>query len=238
MKHRFPSAWLAGGLLLAAPARAQSAFTFGPRAGLLSSTVRFADGSGVATCSRPGFEAGLAGNLSAGHWALQPAVLYAQTGYRESGGLITIDLPATYAKDVCLRSVALPVNVAYALRADGQGPQVFAGAHAAWLVGGHYTERDTRYGRSGSAVEYEQDGPVVAGGNAAAYGALHVQRLDIGGQAGLGYRRRGLLVQAGYRLGLRNLGVNEVINNYAYPTPAQHSRAVYLSVAYLVGSKG
>jgi hypothetical protein len=61
-------------------------------------------------------------------------------------------------------------------------------------------------------------GKIVGGGNAADYPERHVQRVDYGLQACLGYHYGGLLFQAGCSMGLRNMGVASR-NGYTYSSP-------------------
>ena len=65
----------------------------------------------------------------------------------------------------------------------------------------------------------------------------YARHLDYGLQAGLGYRRGALLLQATYRLGLRSPGVATTRGGYSYEGPTYYNRAVQVSLAYLFGPK-
>ena len=65
-------------------ASAQATFGFGPHVGGNLFTVHFRQvGNGYPESTyRPGWSAGLTGEIGFGHWALQPAVLYEQGGFK------------------------------------------------------------------------------------------------------------------------------------------------------------
>ena len=247
MKHLFSLA--ASGLLLAGTAQAQTSFSIGPRVGFSATTTHFPDESqGISSSSRPGFEAGLLGNVQVGHFALQPGVFFSQKGYHSVGPAfgLTIYGPAGYEETVRLNYLTMPLNLAFSLRRDGQGLQAFAGPYVGLLVGGKYTRLNYYTNPPGNpnsvgslppALEYSQQ--VKAGGVFSDNDSHYSQRVDGGLQAGIGYRLGGLLVQANYTLGLRNLA-SDYQNSYdgtRYEQPAYYNRGFQLSLSYLVGSK-
>jgi hypothetical protein len=202
MSSHYAAHFVAGSfLLLATTAHAQTTFQVGPRVGLNLTSSRFTGlYSPTPSAIRSGFEAGLVGNLAVGHWALQPAVLFTQKGYTTHGSAITIDWPITYDEDVRYQYLTAPVNVAYTQHKNGQGVQVFAGGYVGVLVGGNYSgeyHHFTSYQPDSPSQDEAYSGKIVGGGNAADYSERHVQRVDYGLQAGLGYRYGGLLFQAG-----------------------------------------
>ena len=87
MKKTFTTSLLAGGLLLAnSTVRAQVSFSIGPKVGCNRSFGPFEypnqDYLTVTNASRNGVEAGLMAQIGfSNHWAVQPAVLYAQKGF-------------------------------------------------------------------------------------------------------------------------------------------------------------
>jgi len=94
MKHTL--LLLLGGLLLAGTAQAQATFSYGPRVGLNSSSVRFPTTDRDSPASRLGVEAGLTGTVQLGHFALQPSLLFSQKGYRHLGHLLNFDIVSPY----------------------------------------------------------------------------------------------------------------------------------------------
>jgi len=104
---------------------------------------------------------------------------------------------------VQLNYLALPVDLAYALRADGQGLRVFAGGYVAlflngradgWSAGPRGTSRYTR------AVQ-------AAGAGPPQYGGYYAPRFDCGLQAGLGVRVGRVDLRAGYCRGFAIVAV-------------------------------
>ncbi len=73
---------LAGSLTLAGPAaQAQAPVEVGPRGGLNLATYHNGEARTGTNGYRAGFEAGLMGSASFGHFALQPSLLFSQKGY-------------------------------------------------------------------------------------------------------------------------------------------------------------
>ncbi len=240
---RYYTAYLFAGslLLLATTAHAQTTFQVGPRVGLNLTNCHFTGlYSTTPSAVRPGFEAGLTGSVAVGHWALQPAVLFTQKGYTTHGSGITIDWPITYDEDVRYQYLIAPVNVAYTQHKNGQGVQVFGGGYVGVLVGGHYSGENhyfMTYQPDSPSRDVAYSGKIIGGGNAADYPDRHVQQVDYGLQTGVGYRYGGLLFQAGYSLGLRNMGVDAIRSGYTYSSPTQYNRAFQASLAFLFGSR-
>ncbi|RZK26775.1 MAG: PorT family protein, partial [Hymenobacter sp.] len=173
-----------------------------------------------------------------GHFAVQPAALYSQRGFtlRQSGSYGLYDPANTYTHDASVRFdyLMLPLNLAYTQRADGQGAQVFAGVYLGVLAGGRY---------AGTSNGYTERGNVRVGNEATVTNSnLYGRRFDNGVQMGLGYRYHGLLAQASYSLGLRNVdtfnGNALFIRNFeSYDGAKYRNQAFQVSLAYLVGTK-
>lgn len=248
MKHLF--SLVAGSLLLAGTAQAQATFSVGPRVGLNVTTAHFSDDNGETSfSSRAGFEAGLLGNLQIGHFAFQPGILFSQKGYKAEGPTFGLAIygPARYQETVRLNYLTVPLNLAFTLRENGQGLQAFAGPYVAMLLGGKYTRHtDYTYPNSpvypnpiGMPTEVEYTLPVKAASTFSDSDNWYSQRVDAGLQAGVGYRFGGLLAQATYSLGLRNLA-STYQNSYdgrRYEQPAYYNRSFQVSLSYLVGPK-
>lgn len=237
MKHSL--LFLAGSLLLVGTAHAQATFSVGPRVGLNVATAHFADEApDISHTSRPGLEAGLMGNLQLGRWALQPSVLFSQKGYHKTSPAFGLAIygPVTYDEIVRLNYLTVPLNVAYSLGHDGQGLQVFGGPYAGLLLGGQYTFQ--RHTSGYPALDTELTRKVKPGDTFSDTENQYSQRVDYGLQAGAGYRLGGLLLQASYTLGLRNLATEYDGNlTVYYPTPAYYNRGFQVSLSYLLGIK-
>ena len=230
MKHAF--LFVATSLLLAGTAQAQATFSIGPRVGLSVSTARFPTISRPSYPSRAGVEAGLTSTVQLGHFAVQPSLLFSQKGYRTSGFISNFDTFVTTEEDYRLNYLTLPVNLAYTLGQNGQGLQVFGGPYASLLLGGNYAQRP-------SGFDQEYTGKVKPANVAADADNRYARRIDAGLQAGLGYRLKGVQVQASYSLGLRNVAVPyRASNGQEYASSALYNQAFQVALSYLVGKKG
>ena len=204
MKHFVSTVLLASNLGLATAAQAQVQVSMGPRVGLNLSTVHQVDAPSYQY--RPGFEAGLQGNMQLGHFALQPSVLYSQRRYAlhlvsstSATDPFAFEADGTYRRGY----LSFPLHLVYTQRAGGQGWQAFAGPYLNLLVDGCYT---THTQLLHSPTVYDREGAIVAGyATTERSDNLYTKRVDAGAQAGLGYRRCGWLMQATYSLGLRNV---------------------------------
>lgn len=224
-------------LLTVTAVQAQTTFSVGPHVSGRLSTVHFQpagnDDYPQATY-RPGWSAGLAGEIGFGHWALQPAVLYEQGGFRSqllyNNGVTTYD----NRDDVRLHYLAIPLHVAYRQRATGQGVQVFVGPYLGLLLGGHYQESSANVNGGFYA---EASGPVKADPNASPRPGLIQQRVDAGVTGGVGYRYQGFLLQVSYRLGVRNVNSEEYYGLISFGSTKYQNRALQTSLTYLLGSQ-
>jgi hypothetical protein len=230
VSRKFTTLLLAGGLtLLATKAQAQTTFSIGPQVGL---TVAGASNPSPGTTTihyRTGFEAGLQSIVQFGHLAVQPSLHFSQKGLNEHYGR---SLYSRYT-DYRLNYLTLPLNVAYSLRPDGQGLQVFAGPYVGMLLGGNYQLTSDDRGAFGGTSSYE--GTIAAGtsytvpapGSTAPQPRL-CRRFDAGLQVGLGYRFGKLLAQAEFAFGLNDL----------YPLlPTAYNRTAQASLSYLFTPK-
>jgi hypothetical protein len=144
MFRRVPLFFCLGVLWLPHLSQAQvPSLSIGPRLGLnFGSSVRTSNEQPSVDIGLPGVEAGLAASWTAGHWSLEPALLYSRKGYTtfyESvtpGGSYAPPNRVMRRDTVHLHYITLPLDVAYALRSDGQGFRVFGGAYVACLLGG------------------------------------------------------------------------------------------------------
>lgn len=212
---------LAAALLLAPLAgQAQSTVSFGPRLGLNLSTVQV-EGEDMLedpTADRHyrlGAQVGLAADIRFGHFAVQPALLYSQRGFDIKESLSEKDrfTTATYTYDAKGKFkfdyLEFPIQAVYSQREDGTGFQLMAGPYVGLGVGGKLsitmTTKTTAPGYEETDTESASTGITFDGDDEANDDDLHLQRLDFGLNAGLGYQVGPVLVQAGYSLGLTNL---------------------------------
>jgi hypothetical protein len=203
MNKLFIAPLLTSSLFLVGPAaHAQAAFSIGPQVGLNVAGVTNTATSNTTLTYRAGFEAGLQGVVQLGHLAVQPSLRFSQKGLHRHYGS---SLGSSTETDYRVNYLTLPVNVAYSLRPDGQGFQVFAGPYVGLLLGGNYQFTTS----SGSS--YSSEGKVKAGDNyaipaigATTYDAV-LRRFDAGVQVGLGYRVGKVLAQVDFAFGLRDL---------------------------------
>ena len=248
MKIRSAPFLLAGGLLLAAsPARAQVSFSVGPKVGYNRSFGGFEYPNQtyltVTNSSRSGVEAGIVAQVGfSDHWAVQPAVLYAQKGFAFAEKAYDAAYNYSYQGDYnfCFDYLTVPVNAVYSQRPGGRGLQVFAGPYVGFLLGGRYTSSQSgRYG-NGAARGQSAEGDVKAGDtyNNRPGEAYVTQGVDAGVQGGLGYGwAGGFQVQVGYSQGLRNLGAGYVPGVTSQTPPTYRRHAFQFSGAYLFGPK-
>ncbi len=253
MHAKLTPLFLASSLLLASAAQAQVTFSVGPHVGLSVATASYnADGGTFKLHSRSGLEAGLVGDLRVGHFALQPAVLYTQKGFGLDYSYANLSAPgttSTYGGTTTYRLnyLTIPLTLAYAQHTDGQGFQLAAGPYIGLLLGGHY---DNTTVVTGSNPATSQSSGDVAAGEYNRYvfystskdTRFHSRRLDAGLQVGLGYRVGNMLVQAGYSLGLRNVGADDQYDygngqTETYDGPVYRNRTFHFSLAYLFSAK-
>ncbi|MGI4874577.1 MAG: porin family protein [Janthinobacterium lividum] len=215
-------------LLVTIAAQGQNVFSIGPLVGLTVAGANESTSPDITITYRTGLEAGVQSVLQLGHLAVQPSLRFTQKGlhYHYGSGLFNSDT------DYRLNYLMLPLNLAYSLRSDGQGWQVFAGPHIGLLLGGNYQQHSLD--RSGGG-NYASAGDIKPGENyevppvGTTYYPLRCHRFDGGVQAGLGYRYGKLLGQAGFSFGLRDLGPQ---------LPAFHNRTAHASLSYLLSSPG
>lgn len=217
-----------GGCLTAGLSQAQNLSGIGLRLGgnLASGTFTTVDqaagpGSDYAyrRGSLLGYQVGVAASFGGGHWAVQPALVFSQKGLKQ-----TATIKANFGgydyqeKDVSKARVhylELPLNFVYALGAEGEGFQVFAGPYLAVGVGGrnHYalevssTDPDFPGPQSESGTQAFTFGSTFSepdpNGTESVYES-RARRFDAGLNFGVGYRYGPLQVQLGYGLGLLN----------------------------------
>jgi hypothetical protein len=244
MKHSSIHFLLASSLvLMAATAQAQVTISFGPHVGYNLATTDYqyplSQGDSYHVSARNGLAVGIEAQASRGHLALQSALLYSQKGYaiaRATGDSQRDQLLST--DEYRFNYLTLPLNLVYTTGAAGQGFQVFGGPYVSALLGGHYHWHSELVGPNVHFI-LDHEGRIVAGSehisSSASEPDFASRRLDAGAQAGVGYRYAGMLLQVGYSLGLRNVGVSYPAG--AGSTAPTYHRAFQVSLAYLVSPK-
>ncbi|MBJ6108036.1 PorT family protein [Hymenobacter sp. BT523] len=225
-------------------AQAQLHVSVGPALGLNVATAPYFERRSYTSAHTQGIEAGLRASVGQNHWELQPALLFSQKGFginddyteQNAGQATTIVTKGTYR----LNYLALPLDLAYTQRADGQGFRLFAGGYAGLLLGGTYSKGTSYSVRTPHAASggYSEVSGQVAGGDyfsgTVGDNTYYCRSFDFGVQGGLGYRHGPALVQAGYSLGLRDLGATYKFGNGSTAAgPAFRNRTFQLSLAYL-----
>jgi hypothetical protein len=242
MKHVF--SLVAGSLLLVSSAHAQVTFSFGPQVGILRSTLYDASDMPVDFRGRTGLEAGIRSVLQVGHFAFQPSVLYVQRGAQR------YDLPPLGGTSGGTRTntrldyLHAPLHLAYTQRANGQGLQVFAGPYLGVLLGGRNEETYDNGNERGTGQVVVTTEHTTSFSSFASYMPdykFYARRLDLGAQAGIGYRLGGALLQLSYSMGLRSLSPTEFYSTngktFEADSPNYRNRSVQASLSYLFGAK-
>ncbi len=250
-------------MLATSAAQAQATFSIGPRVGFQAVTAPYDDeirlpfsDRSFKSGYRTGLEAGVMANFGFGRFAIQPSVLYSQKGNHletrftnsfPTGDQSFRDFDTQYR----FNYLTLPLNVAYTQEPDGQGFQLFAGPYLAYLLNGRYTTDITESSTfSGLVYTSSAEGEVEGSGSeqlvditgTSAQRLQYIRQVDYGFQAGLGYRRGPVLVQATYSQGLGDAGVelrfggsSGALTPFARPT--FRNRNFQVALAYLVGDK-
>jgi len=229
MNKLFAFSLLTSGLALATTvAHAQVKISVGPVVGETLMKQHVDTNSGLDY--RFGLVAGAQAYLGWGRFALQPALLFAQKGYKYSTQLDyrtgPNSPPASFDFTVKqrLNYLTLPVNFVFAPSGTATGPQFFAGPYVSMLLGGNIEQGEqpslpattTSLRIANEADRY--DGPTA-------------RRFDAGFQAGLGFRYEGFVLQANYSLGLSN--TRPTYTYVAGSSIGAYNRGFQASIGYL-----
>ena len=213
---QLPTLALAAALLLsAATALAQTTFRLGLRGGL-NRALTTVDAASNSSGSYPysystdksalfAWQAGVVGELRAGKFAFQPALLFSQKGNQFHTSTYASGFIGYSAQEATGTNrtnwLELPLNIVYTLHGN-HGLQIFAGPYVALAIGGRQQGTRTYYGPAidplpGQAADFDKS---------ISYGTgTENHRLDAGLNFGVGYRQGPLQVQLGYGLGLLNV---------------------------------
>ena len=240
-------------------AQAQIRCSFGPRLGGNYATATFnglalaAGGNSAISIGRSplaGFQVGVVASIGDGPWLVQPAMLFSQKGLKQSATATDTFGNETITESLTVTSrvnfLELPVNIAYAFGADGQGFQVFAGPYLALGVDGNaeYTAKVSSTNPNSSLNGQESGSKGYAFGSTFAESDpnsngsddnvdARVRRFDAGFNVGVGYRVGPVQVQLGYAIGLLNAQPNypasyQMKNETGYHRNAQLTATYFL----------
>lgn len=234
-------------LSFAATAQAQVRFDIGPVGTYTLSTGDFQSSDRFTTFStgyHSDFALGALAEIGLGHFAIQPGVQFVRKGFSQHAvyGLSVQAQDLTRDGYTRLNYLNFPVNLAYTPRANGQGFQVVAGVYLSTLLGGD-SNYSSGYKTTNATFGQTENGNVVASDSypfrPTTYD-YYLRQVDFGLQGGVGYRYQGLLVQASYQVGLRNLAAappSASLNARIYTQPDHfYNHGFQFSVAYFFGS--
>ena len=247
MKNLFSALGLTAVLAVAATsAQAQTTVSIGPRLGVNSSnaTISGPDTDGFSPQQLFGAQVGVTADVQFGGFAFQPSLLFTQKGFKlnRSGTDSFGGMTATYSEERTLHInyLELPLNFVYTTGGD-HGFQLFAGPYLALGVGGSAPYKSdivipgfTEQHESGTgAVKFANQQPKST--SSSADNDVTVRRLDVGFNAGIGYRQGPVQIQAGYGIGLSNFVPLEDSGKDS-GNKAQN-RVLQLSANYFFGTK-
>lgn len=223
MSKLLPISLLASGLALVAPAaHAQVKVSVGPVLGETLAKQHFNDDFKVDY--RFGLVAGVQAYLSWGRFALQPALLFSQKGYKYLSQTQLNNDPTLLDLTTKLRLnyLTLPLNFTFAPAGTGTGPQFFAGPYVSMLLGGSLEQNLSGQPDASQPIRIANEADLFDGPTA--------RRFETGIQGGLGFRYESLVLQAAYSLGLSDTSPSY---NYIGRTPKAYNRGFQVSVGYL-----
>ena len=176
---------LSGGLALATTAaHAQLKVSIGPVIGETLMTQHQSNDTKLDY--RFGLVAGAQAYLSWGRFALQPALLFSQKGFKYSSQILyrtnptSPDIYVDFTTRTRLNYLTLPLNFTFAPAGTATGPQFFAGPYVSMLLGGNVAQ-DELPGQPASTTA------IRVTNEAELYGGPAARRFDTGLQAGVGY---------------------------------------------------
>jgi hypothetical protein len=223
-------------LLLAGAAQAQATLSIGPTIGGNLSTLHDADANAATVNSRLGWLAGAQAAISWHNFAVQPALLFSQKGYKNEydltyrdsnnipgGGIIHNNFQLSY--------LTLPLNFCYAPLGATTGPQLFAGPYVSVLLSARNEHTDGNHLPTDATVTDE----LIIAEHMEVGRTAGVRRFDAGVQGGVGYRYAAFLLQASYSLGLRTTVPAYTYQGAPVTIAGNYNRAFQLSLAYLFG---
>ena len=243
----------------ATAASAQTSYRFGVRAGAnyattteKSPTRTFAGNAAFSYSKSPifAYQLGIVLEARRGNFAFQPALMFSQKGTVIKADGAVSDLNTGYSQrregrtTVRYNWLELPLNLVYNLPA---GWQVFAGPYVAVGVGGKAIAEINNstndpgnpvvvpFTRFTDKIEYDPSDETLAKTSSLASLSIrgfYSRRVDAGFNAGLGYQRGPVQVQAGYGFGLVNLFYDRALGGYT--SQSGYNRNAQLNLTYFL----
>lgn len=248
MCKKAPFSIVVAGLLLGGAVAAQAQVTIGPRVGINASTISFDLDGGDSPDAKyiVGPQVGVSLNAQFGNLSLQPSILFSSKGakFNESSDDTYVMNGDTYRQQVDqkatmrLNYIEVPVNLVFNTNGEEGGFQVFAGPYLGVGIQGKYkTEGSyslTVNGQEEESFSGSDEEDIKFVGKGTDGDKLEFRRLDVGFNAGVGYKAGPFQAQLGYGLGLGNL-----LPKYedSDSDGKLHNRGVQLSVSYFFGVK-
>ncbi|TFZ62900.1 PorT family protein [Hymenobacter sp. UV11] len=228
-------------LLLAGPfAHAQTTFSIGPTLGGNLATEHIAADNAPKLGYRLDWLAGAQASFAWGRFALQPALLLSQKGFKDEYVYYFVDPnqnptnPIAFHSNIRLSYLTLPLNFCFAPLGAKTGPQLFAGPYVSVLLSAR--DAHTDFNRLPEDITVT-DHLKVADALDALPDNYGFRRFDAGLQGGVGYRYEAFLVQASYSLGLRNTTPTYIYAGAPITSTNSYNRAFQLSLSYLFEPK-
>lgn len=177
---------------------------------------------------RFGLVAGAQAYLSWGRFALQPALLFSQKGYKYLSQTQLNNDPTLLDLTTKLRLnyLTLPLNFTFAPAGTGTGPQFFAGPYVSMLLGGSLERNLSGQPDASQPIRVANEADLFDGRPTA-------RRFETGLQGGLGFRYEGLVLQATYSLGLSTTRPGYNYLGSPVSTAQAYNRGFQVSVGYL-----
>lgn len=220
----------------------QTIWSIAPRVGVNFSSAKYHGANlpyATSTSVISGIEAGGIVSLNQGHVQLQSGLLYTQQGFEvkgnyrnaqsSNGEYINVDIFHQF------NYLTLPLTVGYSQRKNGSGFQVLAGGYISNLLGGHVDYNNTKGAAGTTPLIYQESRRVRPGESFQDVDNFYSSRFDVGVQAGVGYSYKSFLLQAVYRVGVKNLGADFPLNPVPYNKGSEYyNRSLNISLAYLL----
>ncbi|TGE26968.1 porin family protein [Hymenobacter metallicola] len=230
MKKNVQRGLLAAALLVAGATTAQAQVTFGPRVGLnlanISQDLEDSDDE-VDTKFLLAPQVGLTLNAQFGNLSIQPSLLFSQKGFKieeeETSGGASLKYEVTQR----MNYAEIPVNFVYTT-GETEGFQIFAGPYIGIGLGGK-----SKYKLSGFINEEGENKIKFANKYGDEDDTDYVRALDLGLNAGVGYKAGPVQAQLGYGLGFSNLIPND--EDDTEPKDKIKNRVIQLSLSYFFG---
>jgi hypothetical protein len=228
---------LTAAVLLAAGATAEAQISFGPRVGLNAANVNldFQDSDDeFDTKMKLGPQIGVVLNAQFGNLSIQPAVIYSQKGFKVDESETSNGFTSSIKQDIKLGYAEIPVNFVYTTGGDN-GFQVFAGPYVGFGLGGKLKSEGKTSG-NGVNISFDEEYDVEFASKVGDdEDKEYFRGLDVGANAGIGYKAGPVQVQLGYGFGFGNLIPND--ENDKKPEDKANNRVIQLSLTYLFGAE-